>query len=128
MFFLVFPGDSDGKESACKAGDLDLFSMSRRSLGERNGYPLWYSCLKNSMDRGTCQGSMGADSPWGLKVLDMTEQFSHSHSLFFLLAQRTGDGSTIEMLYNRPDFANFFDNFFSKMCSPSLYISRGIPK
>ena len=64
----------------------------------------------------------------GSQVLDMTEQFSFSHSLFFLLAQRTGDGSTIEMLYNWPDFANLLGNLFSKMHSTSLYISRGIPK
>ena len=45
-----FPGDSDGKESACNAEDLGSISGSRRSPGERNGYPLQYSCLENSMD------------------------------------------------------------------------------
>ena len=29
-----FPGGSDGKESACNAGDLGLIPESRRSLGE----------------------------------------------------------------------------------------------
>ena len=48
-----FPGDSDGKESACNAEDLGSVSGSGRSPGERNGYPLQYSCLENSMDRGT---------------------------------------------------------------------------
>ena len=47
------PGGSDGKESACKAGDLDSAPGLRRSSGEGNGYPLQYSCLKNSMARGT---------------------------------------------------------------------------
>ena len=28
---------------------------SERSLGEGNGYPLQYSCLENSMDRGAWQ-------------------------------------------------------------------------
>ena len=42
----------DGKQSACNAGDLDLISGSGRCPGERNGYPLQYSCLENSMDRG----------------------------------------------------------------------------
>ena len=41
------PGDSDGKESACSAGDLILIPGSERSPGERNGYPLQYSCLEN---------------------------------------------------------------------------------
>jgi len=31
---------SDGKESACKAGDLDSIPGSGRSPGEGNGYPL----------------------------------------------------------------------------------------
>ena len=45
-------GSSDGKESACNAGDLGLTPGSGRSPGERYGNPLQYSCLKNSMDRG----------------------------------------------------------------------------
>ena len=49
---LGFPGGSDGQESACKAGDLGLISGLRRSPGEKNGYPLQYSCLDSSTDRG----------------------------------------------------------------------------
>ena len=50
-----FPGGSDGKESACNAGDAgDMGSTpgSGRSPGEGNGYPLQYSCLENLMDSG----------------------------------------------------------------------------
>ena len=47
-----FPGGSDGKESACNTGDVDSIPGYRRSPEEGNGYPLLYSCLKNSMDRG----------------------------------------------------------------------------
>ena len=46
-----FPGSSDGKESAYKAGDLGLIPGSGRSPGEGNGYPLQYSCLENFIDR-----------------------------------------------------------------------------
>ena len=46
-----FPGSSDGKESACNAGDLGSIPGSGRSTEERNGYPLQYSCLENPMDR-----------------------------------------------------------------------------
>ena len=49
---IGFPGGSDGKESACNAGDPGLISGSGRSPGEGNGYPFQYSCLHNSMDRG----------------------------------------------------------------------------
>ena len=52
---LGFPGDSDGKESACSAGDLGSITWSGRSPGEGNDYPLQYSCLENPMDRVTWQ-------------------------------------------------------------------------
>ena len=47
-----FPGGSDGKESACSAGDSGLIPESARSPGEGNGYPLQYPCLENPMGRG----------------------------------------------------------------------------
>ena len=47
-----FPSDSDGKESVCTVRDSGLIPGWGRSLGEENGYPLQYSCLENSMDRG----------------------------------------------------------------------------
>ena len=56
----AFPGSSAGKESSHNAGDLNLIPGSRRSPGEGNGYPLQYSCLENSMDRGAWQTSAHA--------------------------------------------------------------------
>ena len=52
MEFMDFPGDSNGKESACSVGDPGSIPGSGRSPGEGNGYPLQYFCLENSMDRG----------------------------------------------------------------------------
>ena len=49
---LGFPGSTAGKESAYNAGDLGSIPGSGRSPGEWIGYPLQYSCLENSMDRG----------------------------------------------------------------------------
>ena len=49
---MGFPGGSDGKESACNAGDPGSILGSGISPEEGNGYPLQYSCLENSMDRG----------------------------------------------------------------------------
>ena len=37
---MSFHGGSDGKESACNAGDPDLVPGSGRSPGEGNGNPL----------------------------------------------------------------------------------------
>ena len=55
---LGFPGGSDNKQSACNAGDLGSTPGSGRSPREENGYPLQYSCLENSMDRGAWQATV----------------------------------------------------------------------
>ena len=47
-----FPGGSDGKASACNAGDPGSIPGSGRSSGEGNGIPLQHSCLENPMDGG----------------------------------------------------------------------------
>ena len=64
-----FPHGSAGEESACSAGDLASIPGSGRSPGGGKGYPLQYSCLENSMDRGAWQG---------LKESDTTEQLTLS--------------------------------------------------
>ena len=48
-----FPDGSDGKESACNAGDLGSIPRLGRPPGEGNSNPLQYSCLGNPRDRGT---------------------------------------------------------------------------
>ena len=50
QYFLGFLGSSDGKESACNAGDLGLIPVLGRFPGKGNGYLLQYSGLENSMD------------------------------------------------------------------------------
>ena len=57
---IGFSNGSVGKESACNAGDArnaGLIPGSGRSPGEGNGNPPQYSCLKNSVDRGTWQAT-----------------------------------------------------------------------
>ena len=49
---LSFPGGSEGKESACNAGDPGSNPGLERSLGEGNDNLPQYSCLENCMDRG----------------------------------------------------------------------------
>ena len=57
-----FSGGSDGKESACNEGYLGLISGSGRSL---ESYPLQYSCLENSMDRGAWRATVhGVTKSW----------------------------------------------------------------
>ena len=59
-----FLGGSDGKEPACNAGDLGAVPALGRSPGERNGKPLQYSCLEDSMDRGAWQALPGVVQGW----------------------------------------------------------------
>ena len=62
-FLRVFLGGSGCKESTCSEGYLSSIPASGRFLGEGNGYPLQYSCLENSMDRGAWQATVyGAKS------------------------------------------------------------------
>ena len=65
---MGFPGGLDGKESACNAGDPGLIPGLGRSPEERNSNRLQYSCLENSMDRGTRRATVH-----GIAELDMTE-------------------------------------------------------
>ena len=53
-----FPGGSDSKDSACNAGDVGLIPWLGKCPGEGNAYPLQYSCLENSMDRGAWQATV----------------------------------------------------------------------
>ena len=65
---FVSPGGSDGKKSACNAGDLGSIPELGRSPGEWNGYPFQYSCVENPMDRATWWATVH-----GVQELDTTE-------------------------------------------------------
>ena len=69
---LGFPGGSDGKESACNAGNPGLIPGLGRFPGRGNGNPLQCSCLENGVDRGAWQAVVA-------KELDMI----HSNLSFF---------------------------------------------
>ena len=51
-------GGSDRKESTRNAGDPRSIPGLGRCPGEGKGYPLQYSGLENSMDRGAWQGTV----------------------------------------------------------------------
>ena len=52
------PGGSVVKNPPANAGDLGLIPVSGRSLRERNGNLLQYSCLGNLMDRGVWRATV----------------------------------------------------------------------
>ena len=63
---LGSPGDSDGKEFACNAGDPHTVPGLGKSSGEGNGNLLQSSCLGNSMDR----------AAWWATVLGVTKSWT----------------------------------------------------
>ena len=73
-----FPGGSDGKDSTCNAGDLSLIPGSGRFPGEGDGYPLQYSYLENSTDRGAWWTIVPSNFHWMFKLLCRCESESCS--------------------------------------------------
>ena len=82
---MGFPCDSDGKESACNAGDPGSIPGLGRAPGEENGNPLQYSHLENPMDRGgwwvTVHG-LAKSQTWLRE-----EHFIHKYSLYHLIGK-----------------------------------------
>ena len=64
FIFRGFHGGSDGKDSTYNAGDPGSVPWLGRSPGERNGYPLQYSCLENFYG----QRNLVGYSPWCCRV------------------------------------------------------------
>ena len=73
---MDFPDGSDGKESACNAGDWGSIPGLGRSSGERNGNPFQYSSLGNPMDRGDWRATVHGVAE------SRTHQRTHTCSLF----------------------------------------------
>ena len=75
---LGFPGGSDGRESACSVGHLGSIPELGRSPGQGKGYPLQYSGLENSMDRGPWQATLHEVSKSQTRLSDYHFHFSQS--------------------------------------------------
>ena len=68
---MGFPGGSDGKESACSAGDLGSIPGLGRSPGEENGSTHFLPGEFHG------QRSLAGCSQRGHKELDTTERLTH---------------------------------------------------
>ena len=80
---IGLPCGSPGKESTCNVGDLGSTPELGRSHGEGNGYPLQYTCLENSKDRGAWR-----DTVHGIVESVMTEQLSTQYFIVYIYHTR----------------------------------------
>ena len=98
-----FPGGSDCKGSAGIVGDPGLIPGSGRSPGEGKDYPLQYSRLENSVDRGAWRATVH-----GVTELDMLNDYHfftyfHMHHSYETENRATG----ISLLYFRLSVINY---------------------
>ena len=80
MHVRDFPGDAvvrNPPANAGDAGDMDLLPGSESAPGLENGNPLQYSCMGNSMNRGTWWATVhGVTKSW-------TELSMHPHTCMY---------------------------------------------
>ena len=77
---MSFPGGSDGKASACNAGDPSSIPGLGRSPGEGNGNPLQYSCLENPTDGRAWQATVHGVAKSRTRLSDFTNPLSARYS------------------------------------------------
>ena len=76
----IYGVEQSCKESACNVGDLGMIPGLGRSPVEGNSYPLQYSGLENSMDRGAWQAVVCGVAKTQTQLSDFTFTF-HFHAL-----------------------------------------------
>ena len=74
-------GGSDGKASACNAGDPGSILGLGRSPGEGNGIPFQYSCLENSMDRGAHRATVHGVTKSGHYWSDLAQHSTDRYNM-----------------------------------------------
>ena len=86
---LGFPGGSVVKNPPANAGDTrDVGSIpgSGRSLGEENGRPLQYSCLKNPKDRGAWRAAVQRVAKSQTQLSNCSHTHTHNVYISVLLS------------------------------------------
>ena len=78
--FIIFPGGSDGKASACNAGHQGLIPGLGRSCGEGK----WQSTLALLPGKSPGRRILIGYSPWGHKESNTTERL-HFHFYFLFI-------------------------------------------
>ena len=82
LHLLRLPCSSNGKESACDAGDQGSIPGLGSSSEEGNGNPLQYSCLENSMDREAWRATIHRVAKSRTRLSD-SHTHTHTHNIPF---------------------------------------------
>ena len=97
------PGGSDGKESACSAGNLGMMPGWGRSPGGR----AWRPTPVFLPGEFHGQRSLAVYSPWGCKESDTTEKLMHTHQ---------APGFQFLHILSNISYFQFFNNRHANMC------------
>ena len=92
-----FLGGSE--ESACNAGDLGSVAGLGRSPGEGNSYPLQYSGLESSMDRGAWRATVRGVTKSRTQLSDFHFHFLCIKNYYNRLSQRFQNTGKKLMIY-----------------------------
>ena len=118
--FKGFVCGSAGKESP-NARDLGSIPGSGKSPGEGNYYPLQYSCLENSMDRGAWQATVHG-------VTKSQKQLSNFHFHEALKHAKKKKKLTIAWGHNIYNKYNFGNDKHQIQNSGYLWKKEGLPR
>ena len=111
LSLLGFPGGSDGKASACNAGDPGSIPGLGRSPGEGNGNPLQYFCLENFVDWGAW--SMGSQKdPGSIPGLGRSPGEGNGNPLQYFCLENFVDWGAWSMGSQRVDFTEWLHFHF----------------
>ena len=113
-------GSSDGRASACNAGDMGLIPGLGRSSGEGNGYSLQYSCLEKSVDRGVLLATVHG-------VAKSQTRLSDEHSMcvysWFTVPYSRSWHSSGKQLYSNQKKNRICDLVNNKVPVPTFWLS-----
>ena len=99
------------KASAYNVGDPGSIPRSGRSPGERNGYPLQYSCLGNPMDRGAW---------WATYSHGVTKSWTRLSDLTFLFLEFTENFRCCPFVPGYLSVSSLLTDFCTNLFSPLL--------
>ena len=115
-WYVLFIGDSDGKESIRNLGSIPT---SGRSPGEGNDNTFQFSCLEISMDRGTWRGPWVRKRVWHDWATNVSTFSLFTNANFDLLVKELSGFSALKLL----SFPSVISKHLLWRCFEILHVS-----